>query len=204
MARRGASRQPTTDPRIKTFCSPHPRRNLPSGSSRRQAESKFTRSFQRSFLDAEQGQGIGGHEFELHGYGIADFVWASVPGNGKPNGGRNGVRRAAPLSSTKAKLTAFEMKLKDWPRALQQAYRYTYFSDRTIVVLPTKSARAAKDALPLFEELRIGLWGYEKKAGRITKLFTPRARRPKNPAARERALSKLNRKFDLSRSREKA
>lgn len=172
---------------IKTFLVAHPRRNLPPVSSRRRGESVFSRAFQRAFLTLDGNRGLGGREFVVPGYGIADFVWAASKAR---NGNGNG--HAAPVT-----MTAFEMKLSDWPRALHQAYRYTYFSDRTIVVLPAQVGRAAKEALPLFRDLGVGLWVFKKEEQKITKVFTPRAKSPKNPAARERALATLRRKFDL-------
>ncbi len=176
---------------IKTFCVAHPRRNLPVISSRRRLESIFSRAFQRAFLALDGNRGLGGHEFVVSGYGIADFVWAAART-------RNGNWRSIDGPVT---VTAFEMKLGDWRRALRQAYRYTYFSDRTIVVLPADVGRSAKGALPLFRDLGIGLWMFQKELGTITKVFTPRAKRPKNPLARERALAVLRSKFDLGRAR---
>lgn len=180
--------------RVRTFCTPHPRRNLPLLSSRRRAENQFCRAFQRAFLASEVVSGIGGHEFEVHGYGIADFVWAEF------RTPRNGSLDAT--GAPQAKLMAFEMKLSDWARALQQAYRYTYFADQTIMVLPMIAVRNAKEHLALLREMGVGLWGFDKSTGRIAKSFTPRAGRPRNPVARDRALAVLRRKFDLCGSSE--
>lgn len=180
---------PTTQ--IKTFCIAHPRRNLPAVSSRRRLETIFSKAFERAFLTLDGNLGLGGHEFVVPGYGIADFVWAASrarSGNGN-------------TFATSVTITAFEMKLSDWRRALHQAYRYTYFSDRTIVVLPAKVGRVAKEALPLFKDLGVGLWIFKKDQRKITKVFTPRAKSPKNPTARERALMTLRRKFDLGSRR---
>lgn len=182
---------------IRTFCTPHPRRNLPAISSNRRGESDFSRAFQRSFLASEARSGIGGHEFELPGYGIADFVWAQ----GTPVSQGQAPR---PARTASPRLTSFEMKLSGWRKALRQAYRYTYFSDRVIIVLPMDIARAAHEALPVLKELGIGLWGFDKKSGRISKRTTPRFRQPKSPAAKERAVQLLFRKFNLSRSGEES
>ena len=184
----------TTTTQIKTFCVSHPRRNLPDISSRRRGESDFSRAFQRVFLSLEGSQGLGGHEFGVAGYGIADFVWAAPRARSSND---NGVH----ADQAPATVTAFEMKLSDWRRALRQAYRYSYFSDRTIVVLPAKGGQSAKQALPLFKDLGIGLWVFKRDLGTISKVFTPRAKRPKNPAARERALEVLRRKFNLGGAR---
>ncbi len=177
-------------PQIKIFCVRHPQRNLPGISSRRSGETHFSRAFQRAFLSLAETRGIGGHEFIMPGYGIADFVWAQ-------DRTRNGKGNAIHSRQLPDTITAFEMKLSDWRRALRQAYRYTYFSDRTIIVLPKKAGDAAKPALPLFKDLGIGLWIFHKDMDKISKIFTPRPRRPKNPSAHLRALEVLRRKFDL-------
>lgn len=185
---------------IRTFCAPHPRRNLPAASSKKRGEADFSRAFQRAFLASEARPGVGGHEFELPGYGIADFVWTHVDQGGLRDAGQapRAARTAPP------RLTSFEMKLSGWRKALRQAYRYTYFSDRVIIVLPMDIARAAHEALPVLKELGIGLWGFDKKSGRIYKRTTPRFRQPKSPAAKERAVQLLFRKFNLSRSGEES
>jgi hypothetical protein len=98
-------------------------------------------------------------------------------------------------------LTAFEMKLKDWRRAISQAYRYSYFSDRAIVVLPTEVADRAEGRLDVFRRLGIGLWSYEPRTKRIDMRFTPTATKAKNPSAREKALKRISRTVELRERR---
>src|SRR3989339_2290445 len=180
--------------KVRTFCTPHPRRNLPIVSSRRRAENQFSRAFQRAFVASQKSQGVGGHEFEANGYGIADFVWAAFATTRSLT-----VSRTSEPFLGKTKLMALEMKLNDWSRAIQQAYRYTYFADQSIVVLPTTAAKVARRQLALLREMRVGLWGFDKCNGQIVKYFTPRTHCPRNPAARDRALDLLCRRFDLCR-----
>ncbi len=168
----------------------NPRRNLPPAVARKLGESNFVSAFQRDFTAEREGQGVGGRHFELAGYGIADFVWMDYGQGGKPTGGTVGE----PF------LTAFEMKLKDWRRALSQAYRYSYFSDRAIVVLPAVVADRAQGHLHVFQRLGIGLWSYEPKAENIDKRFTPAGTKAKNPAAREKALDRISRKIKLRKA----
>lgn len=168
---------PRTEP--ARFCSPHPRRNLPKDSSQKRAESNFVGAFYRQFEQLRQARGQGGKEFSLPNFGIADLVWVCTPLTGEVH------------------ITAFEMKLSEWRKALSQAYRYRYFADRAIVVLPPAKAKLAREVLPLFRDLEVGLWSFDKETGAISELFTPRRAKPKSAAARERALSLLSRKLDF-------
>ena len=147
-------------------------------------------AFQRDFIAERVGQGVGGRHFELAGYGIADFVWMDFGHQLlRPRG-----KAAAPV------LTAFEMKLKDWRRAISQAYRYSYFADRAIVVLPHATADKAEEHLNVFQRLGIGLWSYEPKSMNIDMRFTPVATNAKNPIAREKALNRFSRKLKFRKA----
>lgn len=162
----------------------NPRQNLPPSVARKMGEANFVAAFQRGFTAERKGQGVGGRHFELAGYGIADFVWMDFG------------RRAGGMAS-KPVLIAFEMKLKDWRRALSQAYRYSYFSDCAIVVLPADVADKAQEYLYVFRCLGIGLWSYEAKSQNIEMLFTPTGTKAKNPVAHEKALNQISRKIKL-------
>jgi len=52
---------------------------------------------------------------------------------------------------------AFELKLKKWPQAMQQAYRNTCFAHSSFVVLPESTARLAYRYLRDFTRRSIGL-----------------------------------------------
>jgi len=170
----------------------NPRRNLPPAVARKRGESNFVAAFQRDFTSEREGSGVGGRHFDLSGYGIADFVWMDFDQSATRNRG----------VITEPFLTAFEMKLNDWRRAISQAYRYSYFSDRAIVVLPPDTADRAQGYLHIFQRLCIGLWSYEPKTENIEKRFTPTGTCAKNPAAREKALNRISRKLDLRKTRE--
>jgi hypothetical protein len=94
------------------------------------------------------------------------------------------------------------MKLKDWRKALSQAYRYSYFSDRSIVVLPTAVADKAQSYLHVFQRLGIGLWSYDPKAEKIDKRFTPSGTRARNSVARDKAMKRISCKVNLRKTRE--
>jgi hypothetical protein len=169
----------------------NPRQNLPPAVGRKRGEANFVARFQRDFTAEREGRGVGGRHFEMAGYGIADFVWMDF--------GQRG--RGGSAAAGEPVLTAFEMKLKDWRRALSQAYRYSYFSDRSIVVLPTDVANRAQGHLDVFRRLGIGLWSYEPRSADINVRFTPAATRAKNPAARKKALNRISRKVELPKAR---
>lgn len=179
-----------SSPAAIEFGTYNPRRNLPAAVARKRGEANFVGSFHRNFAAAHKGKGVGGRHFELAGYGIADLVWMDF------------VETGASVNDREPRLTAFEMKLKDWRRALSQAFRYSYFSDRAIVVLPTDAAARAQGHLHVFERLGIGLWGYEPKDENIETFFTPTRTKAKNPAAHEKALDRISRKIKFRKTGE--
>jgi hypothetical protein len=144
-------------------------------------------AFHRNFLAERGGLGVGGRHFEMSGYGIADFVWMDL----EQGGGRKRGAAKEPV------LTAFEMKLKDWRQACSQAYRYSYFADRVVVVVPPETAERAEAHLHFFERMGIGLWSFEPKTQNIEMRFTPTATKARNPSAREKAVERISGKLDL-------
>lgn len=55
------------------------------------------------------------------------------------------------------KSIAIEAKLKNWKRALMQAYRYKWFADYSYVVLDNAHAKAAIENVDSFKKLNVGL-----------------------------------------------
>jgi len=169
----------------------HPRRNLPGQVSRKRGESNFVSAFSKAYLASFAPWGIGGKEFALAGFGIADFVWLSWRHSTVSEDGTALSAAKIKFELTRRQLTAFEMKLSDWRKGLAQAYRYGYFSDRTIVVVPPETAKLASCELALFRKLGVGLWSFDKATNRIRTYFTPRAFKPRNAQARQKALDLL-------------
>lgn len=58
---------------------------------------------------------------------------------------------------------AIEAKLKDWKRALKQAYRYKWFSNRSFVFMPEDNIRPAMKYLDLFKKMEVWLVSVDKK-----------------------------------------
>lgn len=176
------------NPKVLQFRAQDTRRNLPLASSRKRGESNFLRAFERAYLGTEAVGGFTGREFGVEGFGRADLVWMAWLHPGR-SGDFSG------LELRRVRVTAIEAKLMDWRKGLQQAYRYRYFSDRAILVLPPSTATNAKEYIHNFRRLGVGLWSFDPKLARIRKLFTPRLSQPLNHSARERALAFLQQAF---------
>ena len=176
----------------------HPRRNLPAALARKRGESNFVSAFTQAYISTIAARGVGGKEFALPGFGIADFIWIAWHSAFDPNEGSALSIEQLKSMLTRHILTAFEMKLSDWRKGLAQAYRYSYFADLAVVVLPPQLAATAKTALGLFRECNVGLWSFDPDAGVIRKLFTPRSTGPRNPRAKDRALDSIGRVLKFS------
>ncbi len=153
--------------RIINFKSFNPRRNLNPSVAKKRGESNFLGAFERKFVESCERSGFCGRNFSVAGYGIADFIW--IEWKEKPSlniKSFNSKRETNPFLNNK--ITAFEMKLKDWRKALQQAYRYTYYADKAVVVLPPDTVNIAKQELNLFKQFNIGLWSFNKEKGKFS------------------------------------
>lgn len=172
------------------------RRNLRNVSAAKRGESNFVLAFGRAYLRRfgkanGQTRFLPAREFQVSGFGVADFIWF--------------VWRSAPRSQEGSaleyrsrfrhgeSLLAFEMKLRDWRKALGQAYRYRYFADAAYVVLPPDAASTAKQHLEVFEKLGVGLWSFDKSNEAIRQIYSPPRKTPLSSKARERAVAALDR-----------
>jgi hypothetical protein len=177
----------------------HPRRNLPTSVGRKRGESNFVSAFTKAYIASLTSHGIGTSEFALSGFGIADFVWLAWRRSPATEDGTALSVEKIKCELTRRKLTAFEMKLTDWRKGLAQAYRYSYFADLAIVVLPPDTAKTASKQVNVFRELRVGLWSFDKTTRKIRKLFTPRGSQARNAKAKEKALESLGRLLKFSK-----
>lgn len=151
-------------------------------------EINFLSRFERAYFAQEAGREFAaGREFGLDGYGRADLLWLAwrrSPG---------GEEFSALALKKRIQLTAIEAKLKDWRKGLQQASRYRHFANRALLVLPPEATRIARDYLPIFRSLNVGLWEFDPARSRIVKHTTPRARRALNGKARAKAMQVIQR-----------
>lgn len=60
---------------------------------------------------------------------------------------------------------AIEAKLKNWKRALQQAYRYKWFAKKSYVILPSENIKPALKRLDLFKKFGVGLASINEDMG---------------------------------------
>ncbi len=72
---------------------------------------------------------------------------------------------------------AIEAKLKDWKRALKQAYRYKWFADKSFVFLPIQNIDVPKENIDLFRRYNVGLAGVSKDNG-IKVIYSPQKESP--------------------------
>lgn len=72
---------------------------------------------------------------------------------------------------------AIEAKLKNWGKALKQAYRYKWFSQKSFVFLPNKNIKPALAKIELFMMHQVGLAGIDIENG-ITVYFDPIENKP--------------------------
>ena len=185
---------------IVNFNSRNPRRNLPLALYRKRGESNFIGEFERTFIQ-QNTRGIGGRQFAMSGFGIADFVWVNF--SDVPT--LENEKDIDPVNFLKNQtLMAFEMKLDDWKRALHQAYRYSYFADHVIVVLPITKIKTASKNINIFKDLNIGLWGLDSNEKNITQFFTPHEASAKSDNARNKAVDLISRKLNLRMLTEQA
>jgi hypothetical protein len=147
---------------------------LPESISRKRGESNFVNAFKDALLD-EHTCCVLAKEFDLVGYGIADLMCV-YPTEGK------------------LQFVAFELKIDDWRRALSQAYRYTYFADLSVVVLPAHLKEKEVEIIQHFRNAGVGLWYFDSKAKQIVKSYMPIDAEFRNQSARNKALKVLMRK----------
>lgn len=166
----------------------NPRRNLPSHLSRKRGESNFLCAFERAYAPAVQSAVLTGRDFEVSGYGIADWIWIGWRHKSSSQDATAYSLQSVPRDLC---LHAFEFKISEWRRAFKQAFRYSYFADRAIVVVPPRIAAIAKPHLQLFKLHGIGLWSFDAALGRIVRIYTPRTSKPRNAKAKRRAIDQI-------------
>ncbi|NLF08625.1 MAG: hypothetical protein GX594_11710 [Pirellulaceae bacterium] len=166
---------------------------MPKEIRRRRGEANFLGAFLRLILSSQPQPILFGRNFPVSGCGVADLLLCQVPKGVVPDGQANQFC-----------LMAFEMKLNDWRKALHQAYRYKYYADHSIVVLPEKTSIRAVQSRDIFEALGVELWTLDATKKKIIKhVAFPGQTGPLNTAKRSLALSQLSpRLTNLSLSHE--
>jgi hypothetical protein len=80
----------------------------------------------------------------------------------------------------KLRVFAFELKLRNWRRALAQAYRYRSFANRSYVVIDSEFVQPAVARIALFQSANVGLMSFDV-SGAIEVHFEPAYDRPYSP-----------------------
>ena len=93
---------------------------------------------------------------------------------------RSGKDTISPLKkyvSTVKKTIAIEAKLRNWQRALKQAYRYKWFSHKSFVCLPINRVKPAIKNIQNFKKMGVGLIGFCEDKG-FQVIYSPRTEKP--------------------------
>jgi DNA-binding Lrp family transcriptional regulator len=89
----------------------------------------------------------------------------------------NGYYKANKIENQRVESIAIEAKLKNWKRALMQAYRYKWFASYSYVVMDSKHVNPAKNNKDLFRKYNVGLAAMSKE-GYLTILLKPKKTKP--------------------------
>lgn len=93
---------------------------------------------------------------------------------------RNEKDMISPLKkyvSTVKNTIAIEAKLRNWQRALKQAYRYKWFSHKSFVCLPSNRVNPARKNIEKFKKMGVGLVGFCENKG-FQVIYSPRTEEP--------------------------
>jgi len=92
---------------------------------------------------------------------------------------------------------AIEAKLKDWKKALKQAYRYKWFAEYSFVVLDAHYAKPALKNITIFEKYNVGLASVTVD-GKLKRHFNPKKEMPLDPKM-QMLLSEKIRYYELAK-----
>ena len=157
------------------------RRNLPLPSGRRRGEALFLGAFLRALVQKSSVPHVCARNFSVPACGVADCI--SLQFDSKD-----------PTNVEAARLVAFEAKLSDWRRALAQAYRYRYYAELAVVVLPADVARRAVQNRSIFKQAGVALWTFDPSTGSIVTRIAAKETPALNPQKKEHALCLFKRR----------
>jgi hypothetical protein len=155
-----------------SFNAPNPRKNLPINVRNKRAETMFQNRFLKQWILQNNVFGVGGSQFAVPGFGIADYVFIEKNQN----------------------ITAFEFKINDWSRGLAQAACYKCYAHRSFLVIPQNITNKIKPFLKKLREINIGLYIFDYQTGVIKTICQPKIKEPSSKNAYNSALSILSRK----------
>jgi len=185
----------TAQPGVEKVGFYEPQRNLPRSRPRNGGEARFVLQFAKAYRTQFSSLHRRSpntsialvREVPVSGYGIADLVAVAWPG-GKTGKSKVPVRAAEFAARVSPTVRAFEVKMRDWRKALRQASRYRFFAHVPVAVLPANGNDAALRNLETFRILGVGLWTFDPDTERVRPYFTPRRRKPRDTRQHHRAL----------------
>ena len=168
-----------------------PRANLNNASSRKRTESNFLRSFEPVVFCSCQCRGSGNRRVLARRFRHCRSRCISWTRKSQ-----SGEFTALSLEKqlSRRQMFAFEGKIKDWRRALQQAFRYRYFADKAIVVMPQTCSAAALNNLDTFRQAFVGFWTFDTAFSVVREHYTPVRTRAFSAEARLKAIRMLSSK----------
>lgn len=86
-------------------------------------------------------------------------------------------------------IISIEAKLKNWKRALEQAYKYRLFSEKSYVYMDEDYINAPLKNIENFKKFNIGLVGVSEK--KMTTYFEPKQEEPFSNEFHEEAIKKF-------------
>jgi len=155
-----------------SFCAHNPRTNLPANVRNKRTETMFQNKFLKYWISQSNIFGVGGSQFAVPGFGIADYVF---------------------VESNK-QITAFEFKISDWRKGFAQAARYKCYAHRSFLVVPKAIIHRIEPFFKGLREINIGLYAFDYQTGFIEAIYQPEIKEPFSKNAHHNALSILSRK----------
>lgn len=150
---------------------------LATGRIQHEPEKEFTSDFAKVYQQrhgcihskTEKRNTVFVREVPISGHGIADLLVLSWKESFD-------IEKITELGKTKPTIRAFEVKMTDWRIGLMQAYRYRYYANTSILVIPKVILPRAASNIGLFQDAQVGLWGFNPDTKGITRIYTPRPR----------------------------
>jgi hypothetical protein len=93
---------------------------------------------------------------------------------------------------------AVEAKLKNWKRALQQAYRYKWFAEYSYVVLDAHYSNVAIRNIDSFKKYNVGLASITSE-GKLVRHFNPRRQQPFDPIMQILFSERIKNNYEFAR-----
>jgi hypothetical protein len=93
---------------------------------------------------------------------------------------------------------AIEAKLKDWKRALKQAYRYKWFAEYSYVVIDAHYSSSAIKNIDTFEKYNVGLATITTN-GELKRYYNPKRQQPFDPKMQILFSEKIKNNYEFAR-----